>query len=72
MSARLTEDDYDACVKSAVREAYPEWPQRLGVANAVYQLGIERGKIEREKYNSFICNKCGLRQDSKPSGESPF
>lgn len=39
---------------------------------AAFQLGIERGKAEREKYQ-FICDRCGIRQNDKyPTGENPF
>ena len=45
------------------------WKNSRELANYAYNLGVERGKAERRE---FICARCGIRQDSKPSGESPF
>ena len=68
----LTEAEFAAC-KLADANSKEHFDGRA-LANEAFNLGYQRGKAEREKYE--LCRNCGLRrlcgEDWQLNKESPF
>ena len=74
MSEHVLSADDRKAIFNACRDFGDDDCDTNELLNAAYQLGIERGKAEREK--SELCRNCGIRrlcgEDWELNKESPF